>query len=492
MKKIAKNLLFTLMFGMLAFIVVATFTGSEEYGVIMLGLSIVGSIATMLYQSPVALYSAFSWINTNGTFKKLSGDELITLSQEDLAKYLKSLHEFALEESKMAKELSISQKAEMEKMKDELKDLATLKLEFSQLSVEMKGILEDAKKQGDDNSILKFIESAEVIERLTNKTGGFSVLKITPEKLLQQTKTALMTVNGNVIPNVANGFSTLVGNYIDTRIGNTPKPDNFILSLVNVITQAGTENIWWSERQNEDGDAMFIGEGDLKPLINAEWITKKSDIQEVAERWKMSNRLIKHVPSVMNEFRIHANELIEQKIDSEVLTGDGLGDNITGISTVASAFIVPPQLALFYRDANIFDAIVAVATSIRLSNFTPTVVVLNTVWEAKMKGLKNTDGDYIIPPFVMPDGSSIGGLRVVFTNKIDDTKMLIGDLTKFNVVFSENIMFAEGYENDDFSKNLTSFKLEAFLGTYMKATDNGAIVYDDIATILTAIDNPAL
>lgn len=433
------------------------------------------------------------YLNEDGTFKRLNGDAIKELNQEEMASYLKAMNEYCVDVAEKSNELTTAQSEEIAKLKTELEVIDTLKSELAELSVAMKSIQEEAKTKGDENAIVKFIESDAVVERLKNKTGGFEVLKFSPKELVAHTKaSALMTINGNVIPNVADGFSAIVGNYIDSSIGNTPKPMNFILPLVNVVTQTGTENIWWTERQNEEGDAEFIGEGELKPLIDAEWITKKEDIKEVAERWKMTNRLIAHAPSVVNEFRTHANELIEQKIDSEVLLGDGVGNNLTGLSTVASAFIVPPQLATFYRDANIYDVICAVATSVKLANFMPTTVCLNTVWEAKMKGLKNTDGDYIMPPFAMPDGSMIAGLRVVFANKMPEGKILLGDLTKFNVVFSENVVFEEGYENDDFSKNLTSFKLEAFLGTYIKSTDNGSIIYDDIDTILTAIDDPTL
>ena len=53
---------------------------------------------------------------------------------------------------------------------------------------------------------------------------------------------------------------------------------------------------------------------------------------------------------------------------------------------------------------------------------------------------------------------------------------------------AENIEYDEDYENDDFSKNLVSRKLEAFLGSYKKDSDAGSIIYDDIATVLTAIE----
>jgi len=302
-------------------------------------------------------------------------------------------------------------------------------------------------------------------------------------------KAAALMTTANVIPNVTGGFNQLFGNYIDTTIHAAPKPDNFILSLVNVTTQPGTESIWYVQRKNEEGDAAFIGEGDAKPLADAEWIESKSPIKEVAIFWKMSNRLMMHAPAVVENFRRHVEELVDQKIDDGVLEGAGTGNLLTGIATVASPFVVPTALANYYADANIYDVINAVATSVRLANFKGDItVVLNTVWEAQMKGIKDAEGRYLVPPFVSPDGRVVSGYRVIFSNKMPADMILAGELKRFNVVFSEDVKYFEGYENDDFRKNLSSFKLEAFLGTYFPNNYAGAIIYDEIATILTSIE----
>lgn len=301
-------------------------------------------------------------------------------------------------------------------------------------------------------------------------------------------KAAALMSTANVTPNVEDGYSPLFGNYVDMEIGHAPKADPFILPLITVKNQPGTESIWYTDRVNEEGDAEFIAEGALKPLIDAEWATSKAPIKEVAERWKFTKRLMNHTSSIVSDFREHANELIENKIDDGLVSGDGLTTNLAGIETLGTAFIVPTSLANYYVEANIYDAINAIATAVRLNNFKGSMTaVLNTVWKAQMQGIKKTDGEYIIPPFVTQDGNNVGETRVVFTNRLDEAKIICGDLKKFNAVFSENVEYDEGYENDDFSKNLVSRKLEAFLGTYMKASDAGSIIVDDIATVLTAI-----
>lgn len=302
-------------------------------------------------------------------------------------------------------------------------------------------------------------------------------------------KAAALMTTANVLPNVAGGFSPLVGNFIDEEIGHLPVPDLIFLNLVTKKTAPGTDAIWYSDRINEDGDAAFIAEGSLKPLIDADWQTVKKAIFEVAERWKQSKRLIMHAPSVITDFAEHANNLIEQKIDDKILDGVESSTEFDGLQSVSGAFIVPTGLAGYYTYANIFDVVMAMATQVRLAYFKgPITAVLNTVWMAKMAGIKDQEGRYVIAPFVTPDGKRIGEVNIVFSTKIDPADILVGDLKKFNIVMSEDVMYDEGYENDDFSKNLVSKKLEAFLGSYFKASDAGSIIYDQIATVLTAIE----
>lgn len=304
-------------------------------------------------------------------------------------------------------------------------------------------------------------------------------------------KAAALMTTADVIPNVAGGFTPLVGNFIDEEIGHLPVPDLIFKDLVTVRTAPGTDSIWYSDRVNEQGDAAFLAEGGLKPLISSQWQTVKKAIYEVAERWKQTKRLIMHAPSVIADFVEHANNLIEQKIDDTILDGDHGADatKFDGLQVVGGAFIVPAGLAGYYTFANIYDAVMAAAVQIRLAYFKgPITAVLNTVWMAKMAGIKDDQGRYVIAPFVTPDGKKVGETTIVFSTKIDADDIVIGDLKKFNLVISEDVMYDEGYENDDFSKNLVSKKLEAFLGSYYKASDAGAIIYDQISTILTSIE----
>lgn len=364
------------------------------------------------------------------------------------------------------------------------------KAQLDDLAEQIAIVKDNTMGQGDNAEKGYFVEFVEknIEDKEIEKSTHNAKLQVKARDIFVQKDPALMTT-ANVVPNVTNGFNQLFGNFIDSTIYDAPKRDAFILPLVDVTTQTGTESIWYVQRLNEEGDAAFIGEGDAKPLADAEWVESKAPVKEVAVFWKFSKRLAQNAPSVVTDFRNHANELVDLKLDNGVYQGDNIGDNLNGLATAAASFVVPTALANYYEEANIYDVIMAASTKIRLGNYKGEITaVLNPVWQAKMRGIKDADGNYIVPPFVTPDGMRVGETRVVFNNDVDAGEITVGVLKNFKVVIAQNVEYYEGYENDDFRKNLMSKKLEAFVGTYLPSTLGGSIIHDDIATILTAIE----
>ena len=436
-------------------------------------------------------------------FKYKSLKDIEALSDEDKDTYFKERQEFEKAEralelynatEKIKADMAEKSEAEIKEALDKVNKESAAKIrEIEDAYLSLKASME-GKKDGDNaekTDLIKFITRNEGKEtKELKEKGGWATFKFKAKALISRIASkapALMTTS-NVVNNVTDGFNQLFGNYIDPEIHSAPKRDAFILNEVDVASAPGTDAIWYVQRVNEEGDAAFIGEGDAKPLADAEYQEYKADVKEVAIFWKMSERLMNHAPSVVNDFRTHADELIELEIDDGVLSGDGTGNNLEGITTAASPFVVPSELANYYTFVNIHDVIMAVATYVRLNNFKGELVcILNTVWKAKMMGIKNTDGDYIIPPFVTRDGKQVGETRVRFENGLVDTHILLGDLKKFKVRISENVTYAEGWENDDFRKNLVSRRMAAWMGTYLPSNYDGSIIYDEISVIEAAI-----
>lgn len=385
----------------------------------------------------------------------------------------------AKEDAKVeAQKLVDAEKAEAKKITDDLSEqLGKLKEQTS---------TDTSRKEG---TIVKFFKDGITESKATGgedaKLGAIGDRNYSRKTTI---KAAALMTTADVLPNVAGGFSPLFGNYIDYEIGHLPLPNMIFMDLVTVRNAPGTETIWFSDRVNIQGDAQFISEGTLKPLVSAQWQTTSKPMKEVALRWKQSKRLMAHAPSVIADFAERANEFMEQKVDTEIIAGVNSGTDFDGLQANGVPFIVPADLANYYQFANIYDVIMACASQIRIANFKGDLTAtLNTVWQAKMQGVKSTFGEYIIPPFVTKDGNNVGEVVVKFSNKVAKDHILVGILKNYNLVIAENVSYDEGYENDDFSKNLVSKKLEAFMGSYIKLSNAGSIIYDAIATIQTAI-----
>ena len=365
-------------------------------------------------------------------------------------------------------------KNENEKLKD---DVAELKGEITALRES--ATEKESRKKGQLISYLNNTERKENVSRGFGKKNRF------------ENSLSVKMTTADVLPVAGGIFQQLFGNFIDPEIYETPKRPEFMMDLVTVTTNPGTERIWFTERVNEVGNAQYINEGDPKPDISAQWQQNDAPIVEIAESWVMTERLMNHAPSVVSNFREHANDLIRLGMDAGLYDGTGVAPDVSGITVLASPFVVPPQLAAFYPQANIWDVIHAVAVSITLANYVGEMtVVLNPVWMAVMKGIKNSEGDYIVPPFVTPEGDTVSGMRIVFNTYVGDDEILLGILPNFKVRIAEDITFGEGFINDDFTRNQVRFKLSAFFGTYLPSSLQGSIVFDNISTILALISAP--
>lgn len=318
----------------------------------------------------------------------------------------------------------------------------------------------------------------------------------THEILNEVNKTAALMTTANIIPiggGTGNGiWSPLFGNYIDNTIYSAPKLASTIMEDIRIITQEGTENIYWTARQNEEGDAAWLNEGGVKPLADAEWKTFQRQTAEIAVRWKITTRFLFHVRQAVQDFQQHVYELMNNGLANGFLTGTGLNNEPTGVVTEASAWIGAggSEFSTSVACPNAYDAILAAATRIRMAGHAGvTVARLNPIWSFKLKTTKDTKGGYLTVPFASPDGTLVDSVIIKYDPMIPATHLLIGVLSNYTGVISEQAVYMEYLENDDGSKNLISRKLETFANGYLPAPLKTSIIYDAIATILSDIDN---
>lgn len=274
-----------------------------------------------------------------------------------------------------------------------------------------------------------------------------------------------------------------------------PKPE-FVPGITDIaraqplIEQyANTSNtssavIVWVNKTNPDGTVAMVAEGGLKPLIDFEFATETSTAKKAAAKIKVSTEMLEDFDFMASEIN---NELLYQvnsMVDAGLLTGTGLTIYLTGMTTLAGAYILT---TLVTTDPSDTDAILAAATQIKTLNFNANYAFVNPIDAANMKLKKDSVGQYVIPPFVAADGMSVGGIKVIESNKITQGYVLVADMSKFIVRNYKPFFVSIGWTGDDFEKNLVTILGERRLHSYASDNNTGAFVYDTFANIKAAI-----
>lgn len=259
----------------------------------------------------------------------------------------------------------------------------------------------------------------------------------------------------------------------------------FIIELVNVGTIMS--NVWeWVEQKNADGGSAMTAEGAAKSQADFDLVVASANVKKVTAYIKVTKEMLDDVELMRSEIDQELTELINLRIDDQLLNGTGLTVNLTGITTNATAWAAG-AFALAIPTPTKWDVLRTAINQVRVNLFEPTYIVMHPTDVTSMELSKDSTGQYIMPPFAAVDGSIVSGIRVVANTGVTIDKFLVGDFTKSGVRFKEGLTINVGYENDDFTKNLVTILAEARLVQRVKSNHYGAFVYGDFSDAVTAL-----
>ena len=266
------------------------------------------------------------------------------------------------------------------------------------------------------------------------------------------------------------------------------KRNPFILELVNVGIIMS--NVWeWVEQKNLDGGAAMTAEGAKKSQADFDLVVASANVKKVTAFIKVTKEMLDDVELMRSEIDQELRELINLKIDDQLLNGTGATVDLSGINQTATAWAAG-AFALTIPTPNVFDVIRTAINQVRVNLFEPNYIVMHPTDVAKMDLAKASDGHYVLPPFISNDGTTVSGIRVVSNTGVTVDNFLVGDFTKYGVRFKEGLTINVGYENDDFTKNLVTILAEARLVGRVKSNHYGAFVKGVISTSITALTKP--
>ncbi len=377
-------------------------------------------------------------------------------------------------------------KDELEALKSQLTSLESKSdnTEVKSAIAKLEGMIEGMKEvKTSENVTLKSIGQA-IAEAYTNSIDKITAVKENGGLINLDVKAAgTMSITGNY----SGGQVAL--SQLESGVARIVRRRPFLRELVNV---AGTVSkyITYIEQKNPDGGAGMTAEGALKSQADFDLVETSKAVKKVTAWIKVSKEMIADLPFMRNEIDTELMELVELKLDAQILSGDGTGDNLEGILLNATAWSAG-GFALSIPTPNEFDVLRVAIAQVQGLEFNANYIVLHPEDCAKMELTKTTQGEYTYAMSYIVDGVvRVKSIPVVENTGITAGTFLVGDFSKSNLRIREDLNVQVGYVNDDFTKNLMTILCEARAVHYVKSNHYGAFIKGTFSTAKTALLKP--
>ena len=275
---------------------------------------------------------------------------------------------------------------------------------------------------------------------------------------------------------------------VDSNIYGLQRKQPFIGDIISLGTTNARTYVY-VDKTGHEGAPTMTAEGALKPVGDWNLVEKTLNPKKVAFIVTVSKEMLDDIDGMAQDVVAEIREQIINVMEVQWLTGDGTGNNISGIADNATPFAAG-ALASTINNANNSDVLRAAIKQVQLNNFYPNAILISPEDAASMDLQKGTDVHYLLPPFSSADNTLVKGIRVVVNNYVTAGTFYVGDFTRYKGKLREGIAIDMGYKDGDWQKNFVSFRGEARFFGYIPTNHFGAIVTGTFSAAKALLETP--
>ena len=209
----------------------------------------------------------------------------------------------------------------------------------------------------------------------------------------------------------------------------------------------------WDEATTVRAAAM-VAEGAAFPESTAKFQWYTENLRKVGDTLPVTEEFFEDEAQAAAELEMFLNINVNLVIDSQIINGDGTGQNLKGLLNVCPAYV---PVASGIAAPNLKDLAIKVKNDItrsRGSKYAPDMVLVNS---ATMEGLilkKDANNNYIFDE----NTGTIGGLFVVVDENTPDNQMIVGDRRYARIYEKTGIVLTKGMPNAQFLEDELTIK----------------------------------
>jgi len=211
-----------------------------------------------------------------------------------------------------------------------------------------------------------------------------------------------------------------------------------------------TQNAYvYMEETTFTNTAAETAEGAAKPEATLALTQRTAVVRKIAVHIPVTDEQLEDVPGMQEYIEQRLAFMVRQRLDSQILVGDGVAPNLLGI-------IATPNVQTQAKGADPTpDAIYKAMTKVEVTGQAmPSAVVLHPNDWQDIRLLRTVDGIYIWGSPSEAGPERIWGLPVVKAQGLTENTGIVGDFANFSLLVERKGMTIKvGYINDDFTKN---------------------------------------
>ena len=274
------------------------------------------------------------------------------------------------------------------------------------------------------------------------------------------TNTTTVGVPPDVVPGVFPGTARRL------TIRDLIAPGMTSSNLVQYVKESGFTN-----------NANVTSEGDTKPQSELTYELVQSAVSTIAHYFKASKQILDDFSGLQSQIDQRGRYGLKLVEENQLLKGSGVGNNLNGIYTQATAFSAPIVLP---GSPSKIDHIRLMILQAEIAEYPPDAIVLHPADWAAIELTKTADNAYIFANPQVMAMPRLWGLPVVATQAMTADTALVGAFRIGAQVFDReaaNVVIANQNE-DDFIRNLITIRIEERLAlavyrpeAFIKSTD---------------------
>ena len=260
------------------------------------------------------------------------------------------------------------------------------------------------------------------------------------------------------------------------------------LQLVNTFVSTSNK-VMWTEEVDEQGNVVPTAEMATKPNLSVRYEERNQEMKKYPGYTKVSTEMLDDAPQLVSRTEANVLKRLNIKVEDDLFKADGSGDKLKGIIPYATAF-TGGSLSESVASANNYDVLQGVATQVFEEHGQASAIFITPGALGQIKTEKDSNGQYILPPFATADGTVIAGVQLIATTALIGSgfDFVGGDLSVVNVGIRQDTRQEISRSGDDMINNMVTILVETRLGQFVSANDAGLLVKGSFGTAKAALD----